>query len=326
MLTELRLPNARLEQIPILSNLHLRTVDLEGNHLHNLDNLPLSLTSLNVSHNRLIQDGFLLPFPSLETLNASHNNINIYDEDEFVLCFPSLKTLNLSYNCLKNTSFSRGSCIEELNVSHNRMTTVTSLPMTLKSLVADTNQITVVQSKLPPSLESIYLGYNFLRYAGLSLNWPTTLRELHLDHNEIERFPRKLPESLEVLSLCSNRIRELPVRLPASLRVALFSSNRIQHLPSYTKRMAIFLIDDNCITNTLHGDIATVFSAEQNWNTPEYHKAQQTIKRCWKRYVLTLRLRHFKRTTFLRDELFMVSMMPERWQQIDSLSSDWRIS
>lgn len=323
MLTGLRLSNASLNEVPNLSNLHLRTVDLEGNRLHNLDNLPMTLVELNVSYNRLIQDGFLLPFPSLQILNASHNHINIYDEDEFVICFPSLKTLNLSSNCLKSTSFLRDTVVEHANLSQNRMTIVTNLPPTLKVLIADTNHISMIQSKLPASLETIHLAYNCLRYAGVPLTWPSALRELYLNHNEIDKFPRRLPDGLEVLNLSYNKLKELPDRLPHSLRVAVFSSNRIQKLPPYKKRIPVFLIDNNCLTCTPSGDIATVFSADDNWDTPDHHESQTIIRNCWKRYVLTLRLRHFKRTLLVREELFTVSMMPERWQQIDVLDSVW---
>lgn len=325
MIPSLHLPNACLTQIPSVSTLPLINVNLEGNRLSNLDGLPMSVEILNASSNKLEQEGLFVPFPSLKILLASHNALNIFDEDDFVLCFPSLTDLDLSHNRLRNTGFLRESLVEHLNVSHNRLAVLTGLPSTLQSLIAHTNEITMVQSKLPPLIEQIDLGYNSLRYAGLSFKWPSTLRELHLNHNRIEKFPRKLPDSLEVLSLAHNELTELPPSLPQSLKVCNVNHNRIHHLPTYKKRMSIFLINENCLTEEPDGSFASVFEAEDNWNTTEHHKAQQTIRVCWKRYVFTLRLRHLKRTHVVREELFQVSMMPERWQQIDTISPEWSL-
>jgi hypothetical protein len=325
MSTRLRLPNSCLRNIPDVSTFPLQEVDLHGNRLTSLENLPLSLLSLNVSSNTLVGDGIFFPFPQLKHLNISHNRVNIYDDEEFLLCFPSLESLDISYNCLKHTGFLRGSSIQELNISHNRLQILTGLPQTLTKLVADTNEITMIQSKPPTQLESIELSYNLLRYAGLPLNWPLALKELHLDHNNIEKFPRKLPDSLEVLTLTENALTELPSTLPSSLKYFIVSSNRIQYLPSYKnhKRFNVFLIDNNCLTSLPNEIPATIFSAEENWQHEDHHECQTVIKKCWKRYVLTLRLRHLVRTKKVQEELFVVSMMPERWQQIDTLDSVW---
>lgn len=325
MLRRLRLPNSGLPSIPNLSALSYEEIDLQGNHLHSLDNLPLLLKSFNGSYNSLINDGIFFPFPRLEHLNLSHNRINIFEDDEFLQCFPSLVFLDFSYNCLKQVSFLRESNIEILNVSHNRLQLLEGLPLTLKEILADSNDISMIQSKLPASIERLDVSYNSLRYAGLPLNWPLTLRELHLDKNNIEKFPRKLPDSLEVLTLCGNRLKEIPSRLPANLSCLILSSNSIRYLPDYKNhnRFTIFLIDDNCLT-----DIPTQFNAivtafEKNWNEQKHHDAQRKLRKCWKRYVVSLRLRHFFRTKKVQDELFMVSMMPERWQQIDALDPVW---
>jgi Leucine-rich repeat (LRR) protein len=169
------------------------------------------------------------------------------------------------------------------------------------------------------------VAYNYLRFAGLPLNWPSTLRELHLDHNSIEKFPRKLPDSLEILSLNHNRITELPSTLPSSLHSFAASHNRIHFLPNYKhhKRFTVFLIDNNCLTEIPKDTISRIFSAEENWNEQEHQDAQKTIKQCWKRYLLGLRLRQYCRTQRTKEELFMVSMMPERWEQIDTLDPIW---
>ena len=325
MTDSLRLPNASLYYLPDISNLPLKELDIHGNRFVGLDQLPDTLESLNVSDNRLEQDGLFLPFPQLKILHAQKNNLNIFDNDDFVICFPSLTYLNLSYNKLKHTGFLRESTVEHLNVAHNRLHLLSGLPQTLKTLVADTNDITMIQSKLPPNLESFDVTYNFLHYAGLPLNWPSTLRELHLDHNCIEKFPRKLPDALQILSLTHNRISELPSTLPASLQVLTLSQNRIRSLPSYKnhKRLTIFLLDDNCLTVTPEDTIAKVFSAEGNWNLEHHQECQKKMKRCWKRYLLGLRLRQYSRTQKTKEELFIVSMMPERWQQIDTIDSIW---
>ena len=321
----LRLPNACLEVLPDFSHSIFEEVDIQGNRLTGLEGLPLTTKHMNVSKNYLVQDGIFLPFPNLETLEISHNRLNIYEDDDFVMCFPNLKNLNASHNLLQYTLFLRDSSVETLNVSHNHLQLLSGLPQTLKVLIADTNEITMIQSKLPPLLERIELSYNVLRFAGLSLNWPSTLRELHLNHNKIEKFPRRLPDSLEVLSLSENRLTELPQTLPASLHTVLVASNRIRHLPLYTnhKKFHVFLIHDNCLTTTPERYNAKLFMVHGNWQEQQHHEAQRKIKQCWKRYVLTLRLRHYKRTQKTKEELFSVSMMPDRWEQIDSLDPVW---
>jgi Leucine-rich repeat (LRR) protein len=322
----LSLPNACLTELPSIEHIPYQSINLKGNRLRSLDSIPDTVKELDVSYNSLSSDGILSePLVRLETLKATHNYLCIPLLDQFVLLYPSLKVLNLAFNSLRVVGFLRDSNLEELYVTHNQLHLLSELPLSLKKLVADTNSITMVQSKLPPILESLDLAYNSLRYAGLPLSWPTTLKELHLNHNKIERFPRKLPDSLEVLTLNENNITELPTTLPKELRIFTVSSNRIRHLPTYTwhKKFQLFLINDNCLTEIPDTFKSTIFSTEGNWNTVEHSIAQSIIKRCWKRYVITLRLRHLIRTQKYKEELFMVSMMPERWNQIDDLDPLW---
>jgi len=325
MARTLRIPSAGLRIAPDLQRLQLEELDLENNRLQTLENLPLSLKRLNVSHNAFLNDGIFYPFPVLEHLNISHNRVNIFEEDDFLACFPSLVSLDFSYNCLKQVKFLQDSNLTNLNVSHTRLQTLYGLPRSTKELDANSCSITMVQSKLPPTLEFLDLCYNSLRFAGLPLNWPNTLKELHLDRNDIERFPRKLPDSLEVLTLSGNCLTELPSRLPSSLRYCIVSGNRIRTLPDYKKthRFQLFLIDDNCLTEIPETFPSIVFHTDSNWNETIHHESQGKIKQCWKRYLLRLRLRHYKRIRTVKEELFMVSMMPERWEQIDALDPIW---
>jgi Leucine-rich repeat (LRR) protein len=321
----LRLPNACFETLPDFTRLVLQELDVHGNRLTSLDGMPQSLVLLNVSDNRLAQDGFLLPFPNLRVLQANQNYLSLYDEDDFVMCYPSVDTLNLSKNRFKEVGFLRHSNVQYLDVGKNRIQLLSGLPQTLITLIADSNEVSMIQSRLPPSLERMDVAYNNLRFAGLSLNWPTTLRELHLDHNRIEKFPRHLPDTLEILTLNHNSLVELPSKLPESLHTFTLCENRIRFVPKYRrlKRFSIFLIDNNCLIELPEDMGATVFSAEGNWTTEQHTKAQIKMKQCWKRYVFTLRLRHYKRTEKTREELFTVSMMPERWMQVDTIDPVW---
>ncbi len=324
MTTHFHAPNASLQWIPTLSHLRLLDVDLHGNKLWSLEGLPPTVETLNASDNKLEQEGVFLPFPSLKDLNLSRNNLVIFDEGDFVLCFPSLHHLDISCNKLRNTGFLRRSVLEYLNVSRNRLHLLSGMPATLRHVIADSNEITMVQSKLPPQLEYIDLSYNYLHFAGLPLNWPSTLRELHLNSNQIERLPRNLPEGLELLTLNNNKLQHLPYELPSSLRMLAVSSNRIQCLPPWKpNRFAALLLDNNCLTQPVSSSVASVVSADSNWNEPIHVQCQQIIRRCWKRYVLTLRLRQYKRIQDLKEELFMISMHPDRWMQVDVVDPVW---
>jgi Leucine-rich repeat (LRR) protein len=319
----LRLPNACLSRLPELDALPLLELDIHGNRLISLEGLPITLKKLDCSFNCILGDGLTQPLPNLEILILHHNKINFFDNEEFVQFFPRLKILDFSYNCLKHTPFLQYTNIEELYLSENRLHTIVGLPRDLKKLIADTNNISMVQSRLPPLLEIIDLGYNYLHFAGLPMCWPEGLRELHLDRNEIEKFPRNLPDSLEVLTLNENNLTELPSKLPQHLRYLTVNSNRIQYVPMYTQRFTVFLISNNCLTQRSFNIQTQLFTADRNWNEDKHTHSQRIIKQCWKRYCLTLRLRHLLRTNRYKQELFEISMSPERCYQIDSLDPIW---
>jgi Leucine-rich repeat (LRR) protein len=323
MASSLDLPSAGLVTLPNLQLLNLTDVSLEGNHLTSLEGLPLTLCTLNVANNDLQEEGLLYPFPSLHTLNAHGNRLCIRDPEEFTLCFPCLRTVNLGENRLRNLDFLQESQVEHVILNRNSLQTLSGLPSEVVTLKAEECKLTMIQSRMPPRLEALHLSYNSLRYAGLPLNWPSALRELHLDKNKIERFPRKLPDSLEVLTLNGNTLTTLPSVYPTSLHTLLVCNNRIQTVPTLQKRFRILMLDNNCLTDLPPASVARVFSAENNWNNEDHHEAQKTIRRCWKRMLLVIRLRHLLRTHRIREELFMVSMMPERWMQIDTLDPVW---
>ena len=323
MTESLCLAACSLDEIPSLQHLRLEKIYLSDNKLNSLDNLPIHLKYLDASYNKLYSDGILVPHPNLETLILTHNRIHLYNEDDLVMYYPSLKEINLTNNSVKEVGWARDTSLETLIVNENPIAVLCCLPVTLKKISAEACEIHMIQSRLPPSIESMFLAFNCLKFAGLPLSWSSTLRELHLDNNQIQRFPRNLPDSLCILTLNYNRIKELPSQLPASLTDLSICSNKLQYIPSYKKQFRILLLDDNCLITLPKESIAQVLSTRYNWNESIFHDYQRKIRQCWKRYVFTLRLRHYKRTNKTKEELFTVSMMPERWEQIDCLSSEW---
>jgi Leucine-rich repeat (LRR) protein len=317
------LKNRGLLEIPNMQGLPLQGIVLEGNNLVSLDNLPSTIKHLNAGYNRLDAEGILHVFPFLETLNLDHNFINLYDEDDFAGSYRSVKEVNLRFNKIKYTGWLRNTQIEDLQITANPLSLLANLPSSLKALKAGMCSITMIQSRLPPRLETLFLARNTLRFAGLPLNWGSCLKELHLDSNQIERFPRKLPDTLTYLSLNNNYLESLPSVLPASLQDLFVQSNRLRSIPAYERKLRTLLLDDNHLIEIPNRSIASIFSAKKNWNEQIHHQSQIKIKQCWKRYVFTLRLRHYKRVNMVREELCAVSMMPERWEQIDVVDPVW---
>jgi hypothetical protein len=315
--------NCNLLELPSLHVLPLQGILLERNNITSLENLPASLKYINARYNRLDADGILHIFPLLQKLVLDHNYISLYDRDDFGGSYPNVKELNLSHNRIKYLGWLHNTRVEDLNLSSNPLSLLSNLPSSLKTLKAEGCRISMIQSKLPQNTESVFLCRNNLRYAGLPLSWGLCLKELHLDSNTIDRFPRKLPDTLTVLTLCNNHIDSLPSTLPSSLQDLIIQSNRLRSFPVYKRKFRVLLLDDNNLIEIPDSSIATVFSATANWNQEIHHSCQKKIQRCWKRYVFTLRLRHFRRVNMVREELYIVSMMPERWEQVDTIDPIW---
>lgn len=321
----LRLPNTCLRDLPSLDQVPLEEVSVEGNHLSGLEGLPVTVKTLNASYNSINQDGILVPCPSVEELNLRKNLIVHMEEDDFVLHFPSVKRLQLSSNRIRHCFFLRDSGVEDLEIQENRIQVLNGLPATLRRLRADTCEIQLIQSRLPQGILTLELGYNRLRNGGLPLRWGPALRELHLDANRLESFPKNLPDSLEVLTLNKNQIRKGPQTLPPSLRILLLDSNALRTftIPAHHRTFQILSLEDNCLTQVPDASVAGVLRTDGNWTTPIHASSQQMIQRCWRRYRLCLRLRHLLRTHKIRPELLQVSMNPDRWTQIDCLDPVW---
>lgn len=325
MIPKLELVEAGLEHIPPLQSLPLEEIHLDGNNLFTLDRLPMTLLCLHASRNKLGLSGILFPFPHLKELSLNENHIRMFEDDDFVSCYPSLQILHLDSNEITQTRFLSNSSLEELSLCDNPIRCLDGLPSTLKKLCICDSDLRMIQSRLPVSLEVAVLARNNLRFAGLPFQWGASLRTLYLESNRISKFPRNLPGTLEFLNLSDNFLEEIPDTLPKNLKILWLYKNRLRTLPVFSKnRFESLWLDNNCLIMLPDESVSPKsFSCRKNWNEEKHHKAQCSIKKCWKRYVLSLRLRHYKRTQKTKEELFIVSMMPERWEQVDTIDPSW---
>ncbi|XP_069062785.1 extracellular matrix protein 2 isoform X2 [Pleurodeles waltl] len=208
---------------------NLVTLELEGNHLSegNVDPLafqPLkSLSYLRLGRNkfRTIPQG--LP-ASIEELHLEHNQIEEISETSFNQT-NNLHTIVLRHNMLEESRIAPLAWIyhetlESIDLSYNKLVHVPSyLPKPLLHLVLMGNQIEripgYVFGHMEPGLEYLYLSFNKLVSDGMDpvsfFGAYHSLRELFLDHNDLQNVPVGLEDmkALQTLRLNNNKIRSV---------------------------------------------------------------------------------------------------------------------
>lgn len=174
-----------------LKNLDLLYMD--HNQLTRLPlNLPKSIKDLRVSHNKIskIQAS---SFEGMTNLTKLHLHANAIEEVMGAL--KGLKSLNM------------------LDMRKNQLKKIPeNLPESLHQLYLDFNSIESVPANFftsNPKLQFVRLAHNKLTDGGLPPNTfnVTTLVELDLSHNKLERIPL-VSKSLENLYLQANKIKE----------------------------------------------------------------------------------------------------------------------
>jgi Leucine-rich repeat (LRR) protein len=311
------LDHMRSYEILILNKNYLRYVPF--------DKIPSSVKHLSLDQNKLKRLEIDVPMPNLQTLSVELNDIKYVD---IVVYLNALHTLNLRKNNISNLDFL--DCtphLRYLDISFNDFKTLSNLPSTLETLKASFSEISMTTSRMPPSLLELTLVGNSLKNGGLPLFWGTGLRSLNLAMNHLTEFPKRLPDSLEHLQLQSNQITEIPSRLPSNLKVLNLALNKIRKLPAKTNvRLEMLVLSGNQITQDVTKEPlqwSRYTLTEWNWDTEDHHKAQKTIKKCWKRYLLKIRCRHIYRAQKIYDELMMIALHPDRILQTDVFSPEW---
>lgn len=324
---ELNLEHTQLSNLSDISNKTIRILVLNKNYLRYIfpEFLPSTLEHLSLDQNDLHHLELSFPLPYLKTLSLDKNDLKYMDINTGL---PSLHTFSAKHNRIWNTDFlSQMHSLKHLNLSQNNLKILQNLPRNLQTLSLKFNRIQMIQSRLPETLVELDLLGNSLRVGSLPLHWGNNLRLLNLGYNYLKEFPKRLPDTLEDIRLMNNQIEIIPAKLPANLKRMTLTGNKIRQLPSKTNvKLEVLVASHNHLTQDFEKESlswVTHFFEEENWNHLEHHTAQTILKRCWKRYLLKIRLRQIARSHRIYDELLMVALHPDHILQTDTFSPEW---
>ncbi|NXX43387.1 ECM2 protein, partial [Tricholaema leucomelas] len=244
--------NAKLTQIPPISDPDLTSLDLTGNSITtisdeafngipNLEWIDLSknnITSPGIGPQafkllkklkRLYLDGnMLVHIPSglpstLEEIKINDNHLHAIDEDG-LQGLKNLVTLELE-----------GNKLSEANVSP-----LAFYPLkTLSYLRLGRNKFRIIPQGLPVTLEELYLENNQIEEVSeICFNHTRNINVIVLKHNKLEEH-RIAPlawinqENLESIDLSFNKLYHVPSYLPKSLLHLVLIGNQIERIPGY---------------------------------------------------------------------------------------------
>ncbi|NXU71872.1 ECM2 protein, partial [Oreotrochilus melanogaster] len=244
--------NAKLRQIPPISDPDLTSLDLTGNSITaisddafngipNLEWIDLSknnITSPGIGPKafkilkklkRLYLDGnMLVHIPSglpsaLEEIKINDNHLHAIDEDG-LQGLKNLVTLELE-----------GNKLSEANVSPLAFYPLKSLSY----LRLGRNKFRIIPQGLPDTLEELYLENNQIEEVSeICFNHTKNINVIVLKHNKLEEH-RIAPlawinqENLESIDLSYNKLYHVPSYLPKSLLHLILIGNQIERIPGY---------------------------------------------------------------------------------------------
>ncbi|XP_063267924.1 extracellular matrix protein 2 [Prinia subflava] len=244
--------NAKLTQIPPISDPDLTSLDLTGNSITtisdeafngvpNLEWIDLSknnITSPGIGPKafkilkklkRLYLDGNMLvlipsELPStLEEIKINDNQLHAIDEDG-LKDLKNLVTLELE-----------GNQLSEANVSPLAFYPLKSLSY----LRLGRNKFRIIPQGLPDTLEELYLEHNQIEEVSeICFNHTRNINIIGLKHNKLEEH-RIAPlawinqENLESIDLSYNKLYHVPSYLPKSLLHLVLIGNQIERIPGY---------------------------------------------------------------------------------------------
>ncbi|XP_072482120.1 extracellular matrix protein 2-like isoform X2 [Notamacropus eugenii] len=250
--------------------IRLKRLNLDGNSLSAIPELPGSLQELKVNDNNLqgLQKTSFRGLTKLLTLEAEGNQL--HDGNIYPLTFQPLKSLiylRLNRNRLRGIPQGLPATLQELHLDTNNIEEVNEHVLnksrSLSLLVLSNNRIQ--EDRIAPrawidlpKLESLDLSHNRLVHVPSFL--PRGLIQLTLHHNQIERIPgyvfAHMKPGLEFLHLSYNSLRDDGIHtvsflgLRWSLVELLLDNNQLQAIPRgilSLKRLQVLHLSHNKI-------------------------------------------------------------------------------
>gem|GEM_PF-585811 len=175
-----------LTSLPALPS-GLKTLCCYHNKLTSLPTLPSSLERLECNDNQFTTL-VVTNLKNLATLRAENN--------------PNLHTLNCSNNALTSLNVSNNTALTSLDCGNNQLTSLPSLPSSLKYLIANSNKLTSL-----PTL-------------------PSSLTTLECNANQLTSLPT-LPSSIEGLDVSKNKFTSLTINNKLNLKNLNVSKNTL---------------------------------------------------------------------------------------------------
>ena len=318
------LSHCRLGSQPDLSETSIEELDFHANNIRVIheEYLPRSCKSVDFGENNIAEDGLPFEWPDqIEKIFLYENSI--YSADG--IHWPShLKYLDFYSNPLSEVPTPLPNSVEELILSKTNIKTIEKFPENLKELYMTQTNLFRLPACMPQTLLKAVFAENFLSLRGLPGNWGSCLQHLDLAHNRLTSFPTGLPDTLEVLILNHNQIQTIPETLPETLKQLNIANNRVQHI--HYKRRAhpidVVMIQNNQLVEkpSANSQWAKVVLDDKNWNNTSHQISARLIQKHWRISRIFPRIRAWFKMAKYREELFMVSLHPDRILKTDDFS------
>lgn len=243
-LVEMKLRNIGLNDLPKnFVQQHLITLDVSNNNLKKLSNTMLQMSNLeqlDLSRNQLTTIDYLFDhLTSLKQLNLSSNLISRLTEFSF-RNLTQLQYLNLKSNRLHQVelgAFYQLNNLVKLILDDNIRLEHLKLDLfalRMRSLHLSQTNLTSIPQSINEHIRELYLDHNQLERLTIGdFEHLTNLKTLHLNSNllneiEFDTFGRM--SYLVELYLSSNHLLQVPEQLPKLLRILSLSDNLITEL------------------------------------------------------------------------------------------------
>lgn len=319
------LSHCRLTSQPDLSEMSFTEVDYHANDIRvvHQEYLPRACSSVDFGQNKLAEDGLPFEWPDqIETILLYDNVIVSADG----IHWPTrLKLLDFYNNPLFSIPTPLSNSIEELILSRSEIQSIDTLPESLKELHMSQTRLVRLPAIMPQGLRKAILAENALRFRGLPGNWGMSLQYLDLAHNRLKTFPIGLPDTLEVLILNHNQIKLIPENLPEQLKQLNVNHNCIRQI-EYVRRkypMQVVCLENNQLVEkpSQPSYWAKVILDGKNWNETDHQIAATQIQKFWRISRIFPRIRAWYKMAKYKEELFIVSLHPDRIRMTDDFSN-----